>query len=124
MGFDEWEARRENYAAQCSLARRALDRARELAQRHQRRPSLRTAYERAERAYGEARRAYEEHLATKPEVLVMFKVRTRRTAYALRDLQWLRYACNNRVRIGKRRAKRLLRKALRAESLRAVREGA
>jgi hypothetical protein len=52
----------------------------------------------------------------------MFKIRTRRTAYALRDLEWLRHSCNNRVRIGKRRAKRLLRKALRAEGLAALRE--
>lgn len=53
----------------------------------------------------------------------MFKVRTKRGAYARRELSRLCECCNNRVRRGKRWAKRLLRKALRAESLRAVREG-
>ena len=49
-------------------------------------------------------------------------VRTKRMAYALRDLQWLRYSCKRRRRAGKLRAKRLKRKALRAEGFAAVRE--
>ncbi len=63
----EWEIIRECLAVRCATARRALDLARVQAQRHQRRPSLRAAYETAEREHVEARRAYEEHLATKPK---------------------------------------------------------